>query len=231
MVRQPKKLTDCPENLRESIDWLIQVKHGNGNGKGLDELAKALKKLIGEAIQSATDSLINRETELKCGDKYSTEHHNKHCEKLQKEIEKEKESKDEDKISKAKSNYNNHYNEVHYLTEDARGKALGDIEERQKTLKDLQGKLEGFIGKEKDNPATEILKNLTDGLEKFLGFNPSSKGYDGSGIVYSDLDRLCDGVMAFLHGVLSGVKDDDAVNLLIFSMPFYTCFFSPILIS
>ncbi|GBE63042.1 hypothetical protein, conserved [Babesia ovata] len=94
-----------------------------------------------------------------------------------------------------------------------KGKALGDIEERQKTLKDLQGKLEGFIGKEKDNPATEILKNLTDGLENFLGFNPSSKGYDGSGIVYSDLDRLCDGVMAFLHSVLKDVHDKQHYNV------------------
>ncbi|CDR71612.1 hypothetical protein, conserved [Babesia bigemina] len=31
-----------------------------------------------------------------------------------------------------------------------------------------------------------------------------SKGYDGSGIVYSDLDRLCDGVMGFLLKCLQG---------------------------
>ncbi|CDR71648.1 hypothetical protein, conserved [Babesia bigemina] len=39
-----------------------------------------------------------------------------------------------------------------------------------------------------------------------------SKGYDGQGIVYSDLDRLCDGVMAFLLGVLGAVKDDENVK-------------------
>ncbi|GBE63218.1 hypothetical protein, conserved [Babesia ovata] len=96
-----------------------------------------------------------------------------------------------------------------HIAVDARGKALDDIEERQKTLKDLQGKLEGFIGKENDksnNPAKQLLENLTGGLEKFLGFNPDSKGYSGTGIVYSDLDRLCDGVMSFLHGVLHNIK-------------------------
>ncbi|GBE63246.1 hypothetical protein, conserved [Babesia ovata] len=72
----------------------------------------------------------------------------------------------------------------------------------------LKQDLEKFIGKEdKVNPATEILKNLTDGLQKFLGYQETSKGYDGSGIVYSDLDRLCDGVMAFLHSVLKDVHD------------------------
>ncbi|GBE63305.1 hypothetical protein, conserved [Babesia ovata] len=61
------------------------------------------------------------------------------------------------------------------------------------------------------NSSTDILKNLTEGLEKFLGYNKDSKGYSGEGIVYSDLDRLCDGVMSFLHGVLQSVKDDDNV--------------------
>ncbi|GBE62943.1 hypothetical protein, conserved [Babesia ovata] len=58
----------------------------------------------------------------------------------------------------------------------------------------------------------KLLNNLCSGLEKFLGYQETSKGYDGSGIVYSDLDRLCDGVMAFLHGVLETVKDDDNVT-------------------
>ncbi|GBE59991.1 hypothetical protein, conserved [Babesia ovata] len=46
----------------------------------------------------------------------------------------------------------------------------------------------------------------------FLGYHETSKGYDGKGIVYSDLDRLCDGVMSFLHGVLESVKSDDNVT-------------------
>ncbi|CDR71749.1 hypothetical protein, conserved [Babesia bigemina] len=58
-----------------------------------------------------------------------------------------------------------------------------------------------------NNNPNNILTNLCSGLEKFLGFNSASKGYDGSGIVYSDLDRLCDGVMGFLSGVLSNIKD------------------------
>ncbi|GBE63217.1 hypothetical protein, conserved [Babesia ovata] len=167
----------------------------------------ALRKLIGDAITSATDSLDKREKELNCPDKTSIEHYNKHCSDLKQKIDEAKASGIDDKISKAKSKYDNHYNGVHYLIEDARKGALGDIEERQKTLSKLKQDLEKFIGKEdKVNPATEILKNLTDGLQKFLGYQETSKGYDGSGIVYSDLDRLCDGVMSFLHGVLHNIQ-------------------------
>ncbi|CDR71943.1 hypothetical protein, conserved [Babesia bigemina] len=63
-----------------------------------------------------------------------------------------------------------------------------------------------------NNNPTNILNNLCDGLEKFLGFNKDSKGYDGTGIVYSDLDRLCDGVMGFLSGVLGAVKNENEVT-------------------
>ncbi|GBE63391.1 hypothetical protein, conserved [Babesia ovata] len=58
----------------------------------------------------------------------------------------------------------------------------------------------------------DILDKLCTGLQTFLGYNSDSKGYDGTGIVYSDLDRLCDGVMSFLHGVLESVKNDDNVR-------------------
>ncbi|CDR71782.1 hypothetical protein, conserved [Babesia bigemina] len=64
-----------------------------------------------------------------------------------------------------------------------------------------------------NNNPTNILNNLCTGLETFLGFNPESKGYDGSGIVYSDLDRLCDGVMGFLSGVLGAVKNTQTYNV------------------
>ncbi|GBE62910.1 hypothetical protein, conserved [Babesia ovata] len=90
-----------------------------------------------------------------------------------------------------------------------KGKALDDIKERQSNLEDLTKKLRALIG-EKDSPNAEqckkLLENLIDGLENFLGYNKDSKGYTGSGIVYSDLDRLCDGVMSFLHGVLHNIK-------------------------
>ncbi|CDR71632.1 hypothetical protein, conserved, partial [Babesia bigemina] len=58
----------------------------------------------------------------------------------------------------------------------------------------------------KQNDPKKLLDNLCSGLEKFLGFNSDSKGYTGQGIVYSDLDRLGDGVMGFLSGVLSNIK-------------------------
>ncbi|GBE63168.1 hypothetical protein, conserved [Babesia ovata] len=61
-----------------------------------------------------------------------------------------------------------------------------------------------------ENPSTTLLNNLCTGLEKFLGYEKGN--YTGEGIVYSDLDRLCDGVMSFLHGVLESVKGDDSVK-------------------
>ncbi|GBE63415.1 hypothetical protein, conserved [Babesia ovata] len=82
---------------------------------------------------------------------------------------------------------------------------------QHKKLEELRKKLE-TLKQNKENHCETLLNNLCSGLEKFLGYQETSKGYDGSGIVYSDLDRLCDGVMSFLHGVLSGVKGDDNVT-------------------
>ncbi|CDR71481.1 hypothetical protein, conserved [Babesia bigemina] len=75
-------------------------------------------------------------------------------------------------------------------------------------------KLCGFYenSNNQQNDPKNLLENLCTGLETFLGFNSASKGYNGTGIVYSDLDRLCDGVMGFLSGVLGAVKDDEAVK-------------------
>ncbi|GBE63252.1 hypothetical protein, conserved [Babesia ovata] len=196
----------------QSLLAAARVKHG-GDTKGIEHLAKALKKLIGGAIKNATESLEKRKEQLECpkNSKFCNEKKTQ-IEEKQHEINKASETsadkaKKESEISKLKSDKEKHYNEVHYLTEDAREKALKDITERQTKLAELQKKLEAFIGtKDGDNPATEILKNLCSGLEKFLGFNSESKGYSGEGIVYSDLDRLCDGVMSFLHGVLHNIQ-------------------------
>ncbi|GBE63412.1 hypothetical protein, conserved [Babesia ovata] len=68
------------------------------------------------------------------------------------------------------------------------------------------------VDSDKNGKCKNLLTNLCSGLEKFLGYQETSKGYDGSGIVYSDLDRLCDGVMSFLRGVLESVKDDESVK-------------------
>ncbi|GBE59208.1 hypothetical protein, conserved [Babesia ovata] len=48
-----KALTNCPENLREAIDWLIQVKHGGG----IPRLSSALGKLFDHVAQDAQTSL------------------------------------------------------------------------------------------------------------------------------------------------------------------------------
>ncbi|CDR71418.1 hypothetical protein, conserved [Babesia bigemina] len=86
---------------------------------------------------------------------------------------------------------------------------MKDIQSKLDQVENLQKNLKGLT--ENDN-CKNLLENLCSGLEKFLGFDSASKGYTGQGIVYSDLDRLCDGVMGFLNGVLEGVKDDEAVK-------------------
>ncbi|CDR71925.1 hypothetical protein, conserved [Babesia bigemina] len=82
------------------------------------------------------------------------------------------------------------------------------LQSKLEALKKVQ-KLCGFHENSNNalNDPTNILNNLCTGLEKFLGFNSESKGYDGTGIVYSDLDRLCDGVMGFLYQVLKDVSE------------------------
>ncbi|CDR71552.1 hypothetical protein, conserved [Babesia bigemina] len=66
--------------------------------------------------------------------------------------------------------------------------------------------------KNSQNNPNELLKNLCDGLQTFLGFNKDSKGYTGEGIVYSDLDRLCDAVMGFLYEIISEVKENSNLS-------------------
>ncbi|CDR96544.1 hypothetical protein BBBOND_0304470 [Babesia bigemina] len=200
----PKKLTDCPENLRESIDWLIQVRHG-GDGNGLEHLGKALKKLIDEAIENAyttnVDALLKL---LKSAKSYTC------CEDKVTKIE---------TLKKSEKAAENRFDEIKNNCESIRGcskkhldssqqKSFGEIESKLDQLKNLKESLKGITD---ETNCKELLTNLCDGLETFLGFNPSSKGYTGQGIVYGDLDRLCDGVMAFFLGVLESVKDDDDV--------------------
>ncbi|CDR97064.1 hypothetical protein BBBOND_0309670 [Babesia bigemina] len=225
----PKKLTDCPENLRESIDWLIQVRHGSGTDKnGLDGLAKSLKTLIAEAITKSTKSLEAEHDKLVCPFQYSAtetncQHYQTLLENRKKEIKDAEPLRDVSKDAEVKrlmgtiADCRNKYHNEHYR-DPAKQKILRDIEDRQKTLGNLQTKLEAFVGKvankeQKDIPAKHILENLTDGLEKLLGFDPKSKGYDGTGIVYSDLDRLCDGVMAFLYGLLRDVYQNQSYDV------------------
>ncbi|GBE63460.1 hypothetical protein, conserved [Babesia ovata] len=73
------------------------------------------------------------------------------------------------------------------------------------TLKELCGYAEKINQNHVDEQSCKnFLESLCTGLEKFLGYQNGN--YTGEGIVYSDLDRLCDGVMSFLHGVLSNIK-------------------------
>ncbi|CDR71559.1 hypothetical protein, conserved [Babesia bigemina] len=171
-------------------------------------LAKALKKLIEEAISSATKSLQAEKKKLSCPFKYSDKE--TYCQYYEKQIsdttKKLKESgKKENEIAE---NHNIKFNKtcleecINAHKKHPPSPAIKDIESKLSQLEKLKESLTGFTEK---NNCKNLLENLCSGLETFLGFNPSSKGYDGQGIVYSDLDRLCDGVMGFLSGVLSNI--------------------------
>ncbi|CDR96519.1 hypothetical protein BBBOND_0304230 [Babesia bigemina] len=205
MAPQFKKLTDCPENLREAIDWLIQIKNG-GDGKGLENLSQALKKLIDEAIERAYTTNVSALLKALASVKSYT-----CCKDKVVEIE---------KLKNPKRLAQNIFDDLKHDCEDIKNcsknhldssqqKAFDDIQSKFTQLENLQKSLNGFT----DQKSCEtLLTNLCSGLEKFLGFSSDSKGYTGEGIVYSDVDRLCDAVMAFLLGVLEGVKDENEVT-------------------
>ncbi|GBE62923.1 hypothetical protein, conserved [Babesia ovata] len=94
-------------------------------------------------------------------------------------------------------------------SEDSR--LLSSHQSKLQSLQRLKSLNESFesLSNNNDN-CKNLLESLCGGLEKFLGLKDGN--YTGEGIVYSDLDRLADGVMSFLHGVLESVKDDDNVT-------------------
>ncbi|CDR96635.1 hypothetical protein BBBOND_0305380 [Babesia bigemina] len=205
MAPQFKKLTDCPENLRESIDWLIQVRHGNGMD-GIGELAKALQKLIGEAIEKAYTT--NIDALLKLLD--SAKSYNC-CKDKVAEIGKLKDSEkiEDESLKKLLQCVEDHKTSCYNHLDHSQQKSYDEIESKLDQLKNHKESLEGLTD---ESQCKVLLTNLCDGLETFLGYDSKSKGYTGQGIVYSDLDRLCDGVMGFLLGVLKEVHENNNLS-------------------
>ncbi|GBE63226.1 hypothetical protein, conserved [Babesia ovata] len=179
---EKKKLEKENESLNEQI-------------KELKSALNASKMKIDEYIQKLTASVRKCEEEIK---QYKKDEKQRHKKQYNEDL------KDADiSIPSHLSNP--------LATEQAK---LKSHEASLESLKNLE-KLIAFhesVEKNQDGECLSILNNLCTGLEKFLGYQETSKGYSGDGIVYSDLDRLCDGVMSFLHGVLSGVQDDENVT-------------------
>ncbi|GBE59396.1 Spectrin repeat superfamily Extracellular matrix-binding protein, putative [Babesia ovata] len=267
----PKKLTDCPENLRESIDWLIQVKNG-GDGSGLEKLAEALKQLIGEAIENAEKSVTHKKRKLECSpNPYDPQSYCSHLDEqiklkndelqkakidsnkslissLEAEIQRCKSNKDdctkshfmdEQRMSSLEGEVHDGIDVIVKLTQfsgseksiiDLINKEIKRLEKQHNTcekspqphpssdcpqhkkLEELRKKRDEISTNKNNSNCETLLNNLCSGLEKFLGYQETSKGYTGEGIVYSDLDRLCDGVMSFLHGVLDEVHTNNNLS-------------------
>ncbi|GBE63396.1 hypothetical protein, conserved [Babesia ovata] len=200
--------------LHSNVTQLVKLLQTSCGDKGcckdekikLNEVNESLKNHLNEE-QNASKNLTEILSECNLKDlggplKQLNDEIPKKIEKLTRQIEKLKKADKDDNNSKNASKI------------DTLNKDLQSHKASKRSLETLDG-LCGFAGKVNSSPSGEcknILNNLCDGLQTFLGYNEHSKGYDGSGIVYSDLDRLCDGVMSFLHGVLQTVKNDSNLN-------------------
>ncbi|CDR71805.1 hypothetical protein, conserved [Babesia bigemina] len=169
-----------------------------------------------EAIEKATKSLQAEKNKLECPVKYKGNEST--CQYYQRKID------ELEKPGKSGENSNG-FSSKHFKDakqkcvesheskrSDSQKKAYDEITEREKQLEDLTNKLKKFTESLAKTNNENILVNLCDGLETFLGYDKTSKGYTGQGIVYSDLDRLGDGVMGFLSGVLGAVKNTQTYN-------------------
>ncbi|CDR96564.1 hypothetical protein BBBOND_0304670 [Babesia bigemina] len=222
-----KKLTDCPENLREAIDWLIQVRHG-GDGKGLEQLAKALKKLIDEAVEKAKETMKHKRRKLECANDY---YEHSYCTALDEKCTKAKEELKEvefdeyyasnkgeleSQIKLYEANKNDCQKD-HNIGEQRKQDIQKEIDEANKVIAKLRN-FSDHLEKYKDAD-DNILYKLCEGFETFLGYK--SGNYTGQGIVYGDCDRLRDAVLMFLHGVLEtarnnpNIKNVDTYNSII----------------
>ncbi|GBE62406.1 hypothetical protein, conserved [Babesia ovata] len=199
-----KKLTDCPTNLRESIDWIIQLKYGSGHGDGVDNLSEALDKLHRKLIADSFSNLLDQLSDLL--DPWKT---TPCCRRIHRAIRTIK-----IKLQHPRNIQRNHINGLlkqleynkevclqHHYIDSSKDEALKDVHSK---MRDLAG-----VSRDINTSRNGLLHHLCDGVQILLGFDSSSKGYSGSGIVYSDLDRLCDGVMAFLYSVLKAVHDNE----------------------
>ncbi|CDR96580.1 Spectrin repeat superfamily protein, Extracellular matrix-binding protein, putative [Babesia bigemina] len=214
----PKKLTDCPENLREAIDWLIQVRHG-GDGRGLERLSGALKQLIDEAVEKAKETMKHKRRKLECANDY---YERPYCTELDEMCAKAKEKLKEfvsgknsvsdknaleSKIKHHESNKKDCINshDIYDRRKDEIQKEINNAEQVVAKLKKFSDRLDEYKGTD-DN----ILNTICDGLEHFLGYN--SKNYNGHGIVYGDSDRFRDAILMFLHGVLECARNNPNIK-------------------
>ncbi|GBE63015.1 hypothetical protein, conserved [Babesia ovata] len=217
------KIADLKSQLKDHVakyhslsesDRTAQLKDIHSRMVSLAELSGKLGEFIGnsevitKAIKDAINSIINSDNEFKSLRKSPSstaqpsatvsavsiddaeltqkiEHYNKEIERL-----KPTKTAQNPPLSSEESRLLSSYESKLDALE-----TLSKLNESFKSLKSPQ-----------DKPCETLLNNLCSGLEKFLGYQETSKGYTGKGIVYSDLDRLCDGVMSFLHGVLHNIK-------------------------
>ncbi|CDR71706.1 hypothetical protein, conserved, partial [Babesia bigemina] len=202
--------------LKDIDSKLISLGHLAGQLGGFVGQSESVKKAVVNAIKAYFDNNPSLKNDLK--DVYSS-----HVTKLSVSDKSADQADDTVKISELSQlvskeiakisaeiehleKHNNLYNHSPpSLSPSADSAKLQSKLEALKKVKELCGFYENSNNQQ--NEPKNLLDNLCDGLQTFLGFDPNSKGYTGDGIVYSDLDRLCDGVMGFLSGVLKDVSD------------------------
>ncbi|GBE63110.1 hypothetical protein, conserved [Babesia ovata] len=202
------------KGLHSNVNQLIKRLQASCGGEGCCKVDEAIKKLndANETLknklkddQNASKNLVNilSECNLNGPNGPLKELKTSITQKIQELNQRIEELKKQDEQLKKENKSPQNASQIDKLSK--------DLQSHQASKKSLQTLKElcDFAGKinEKhfdDNNCKNLLENLCTGLEKFLGYDNGN--YTGEGIVYSDLDRLCDGVMAFLHGVLSNIK-------------------------
>ncbi|GBE63243.1 hypothetical protein, conserved [Babesia ovata] len=164
----------------------------------IPELTKQITTVI-EAVQKKIDDLQAKKKKV---DSLQSKVNG-----LKKQIE---EGENVDHLKRQLKDAEERLNEAKNAFPEKDSKSLDSHQMSMKSLNSLQGLCQHCKDVKNNENPKKLLESLTEGLENFLGYEKGN--YTGSGIVYSDLDRLCDGVMSFLHGVLSGVRDDESVT-------------------
>ncbi|GBE63308.1 hypothetical protein, conserved [Babesia ovata] len=184
------------------LDKLLKASCGDGKCHKVDEAIKKLNEVnesLKNKLKDEQKTPVNL-TEIlsKCKLNPSVGPLNQLNDEITEKIEKLNQ-----RISELKKQHNDDNNSKNASKIDKLNKDLQSHNASKESLDTLEA-LCGYakeVDKKSDN-TKNLLDNLCGGLEKFLGH--SNGNYTGEGIVYSDLDRLCDGVMSFLLQCLKG---------------------------
>ncbi|CDR71763.1 hypothetical protein, conserved [Babesia bigemina] len=203
--------------LKDIDSKLISLGHLAGQLGGFVGESESVKEAVIYAIKAYFDTNEDLKTDL--NDAYSS-----HVTKLSESVKSVDQAGDNQKISELSQRVTQEINDINQRinspnnlynlpSSPSPSAELAKLHSKLDALRKVEELCENYKNlKNASNNPKNLLDNLCDGLQTFLGYDKNSKGYTGQGIVYSDLDRLCDGVMGFLSGVLKDVHENDNLS-------------------